>query len=127
MLKTIAHRTWCDFVEKQKRRTRGSGDTAIIQLLNSEEAQEDFFDQIEKEWRREMLEKAMVFCRVMRVAIGLTFSRKDVGDVTFNGSKCPNKNASLAIEREPEFHSACPTDELTEHSQRANQISREVR
>ena len=58
-LKTIAHRTWCDFLEKQKRRTRGSGDTAIIQLLNSEVAQEDFFEQIENEWKREMLAKAM--------------------------------------------------------------------
>ncbi len=58
-LKTIAHHTWCDFLEKQRRRAIGSGDTAMIQLLERQDVQDDFSAQLEQEWRRELLEEAM--------------------------------------------------------------------
>lgn len=58
-LKTIAYRTWADFLTQQKRRAAMSGDTAIVQLLDSQDVQDDFFRQLEEEWKRELLEKAM--------------------------------------------------------------------
>ncbi len=59
-LKTITHHTWCDFLEKRRRRRdTGSGNSAVMDILNSQEVQDDFFKQWEEEWKRELLEEAM--------------------------------------------------------------------
>lgn len=58
-LKTIAHRTWCDFLEAQRRRALVSGETAVMDLLEREDVQQDFFAELDQEWRREIMEAAM--------------------------------------------------------------------
>ena len=58
-LKTIARRAWCDFLEKKRKLVMGSGDTAIMQLIDSQEIQDDFAKQIEDEWMRELMTEAM--------------------------------------------------------------------
>lgn len=58
-LKTIAYRSWCDYQTKLKREDRGSGDSAVMEMLNSTEAREHFLQQIEEEWNRELLMEAM--------------------------------------------------------------------
>lgn len=58
-LKTIAHRAWCDFLDTQRRRAVASGETAIMELLEQQGAEDDFADHIEHEWRRELLEQAL--------------------------------------------------------------------
>lgn len=59
-LKTVAYRAWCDFLEQCRRRNdRGSGDTAVLQMLNSVEARDGFLEQLDEEWNRELLQEAM--------------------------------------------------------------------
>ena len=57
-LKTVAYRAWADFLEQQRRRAAISGDTVIMQLIDSKDVQNDFFQQLEEEWKRELLEEA---------------------------------------------------------------------
>ena len=62
-LKTVAYRAWCDFLEQRTRRNdKASGDTAVMQFLNSIAARDEFLQQMEAEWQRELLHEAM--CRV---------------------------------------------------------------
>jgi RNA polymerase sigma factor (sigma-70 family) len=59
-LKTVAYRAWCDFLSQRSRRNdHGSGDSAVLQMLNSVEARDGFLEQLEEEWNRELLEEAM--------------------------------------------------------------------
>ena len=58
-LKTIAHRAWCDFLEKQRRRAIGSGETAVIRMLEDQNVEEEFSAQFELEWKRKLLSDAM--------------------------------------------------------------------
>ncbi len=59
-LKTITYRAWCDFLERRRRRRdAASGETVVMRLLESQEAQDDFLKQWEEEWKRELLEEAM--------------------------------------------------------------------
>lgn len=59
-LKTVAYRAWCDFLSQRSRRTdNASGDSAVLQMLNSVEAREGMLQQLEEEWNRELLEDAM--------------------------------------------------------------------
>lgn len=58
-LKTIAYRAWCDFLEKKQRQAQGSGDSAIVQLLSSIEARDDFLEHLQDEHDRELLEVAL--------------------------------------------------------------------
>lgn len=58
-LKTIAYRAWCDFLARKKRQAQGSGDSAIVRLLDSIEARDDFLDHLQQEHDRELLEIAM--------------------------------------------------------------------
>lgn len=59
-LKTVAYRAWVDFLEsRRKRNDAGSGDTAVMRMLGLVEAREQFLDQLEEEWNRELLKSAM--------------------------------------------------------------------
>lgn len=59
-LKTVAYRAWVDFLEqRRKREAQASGDSAVLKMLNSVEAREEFLNQVEEEWNRELLEQAM--------------------------------------------------------------------
>jgi RNA polymerase sigma-70 factor (ECF subfamily) len=58
-LKTIAYRTWCDHLERRRRDEQGTGDSAVLQMLNSTEARDNFMRQLEEEWNRELLAEAM--------------------------------------------------------------------
>ena len=62
-LKTVTYRAWCDFLkQRRRRRDAASGDTAVMRLLDSQEAQDEFLQQWEDEWKRELLEEAMKTC-----------------------------------------------------------------
>ena len=56
---TIAHRAWCDLLDSRKAATTGSGDSAVLGLLNSVEAREDLLKHLDSECQRELLEAAM--------------------------------------------------------------------
>ena len=58
-LKTVAHRAWCDFRDRRKRGGTTLGDGSTIEELLTAEAEADFLERIEAEFRRELLEIAM--------------------------------------------------------------------
>jgi RNA polymerase sigma-70 factor (ECF subfamily) len=58
-LKTLAYRAWCDFLDGRKRATAGSGDSAVLALLESVKARDDLSRQLDEEYDRELLEQAM--------------------------------------------------------------------
>ncbi len=58
-LKTVAYRAWCDFLDTRKRTTAGSGDSAVLQLLDSIPARDELIQKLDDEYDRELLEKAM--------------------------------------------------------------------
>jgi len=57
-LKTLTHHAWSDFLEGQRRPGRGSGDTEVLQLLDTSEAREDLLKHLEEAYDRELLEQA---------------------------------------------------------------------
>jgi RNA polymerase sigma-70 factor (ECF subfamily) len=66
-LKTIAHHAWRDFLEGQRRPGRGSGDSQVLELLQSIEARDDLAQKLEEAFDRELLEAAIARVR-LRVA-----------------------------------------------------------
>jgi RNA polymerase sigma-70 factor (ECF subfamily) len=58
-LKTLTHHAWSDFVTSRQRRTLGSGDTEMIQVLQSIEARDDLEKKLDEAFDRELLEEAM--------------------------------------------------------------------
>ncbi|MCC9601936.1 sigma-70 family RNA polymerase sigma factor [Stieleria sp. JC731] len=62
-LRTIARRTWADLLSKRKRQAIVTGDTVVHQLLQQHSDGDQFAEQLEAEWKRELLEKAMVRVR----------------------------------------------------------------
>jgi RNA polymerase sigma-70 factor (ECF subfamily) len=66
-LKTITRHAWKDFLDSQKRLTKGSGDSGVAQMLDSLEARDDLLKHLEEEFDREILEEAMLRVR-LRVA-----------------------------------------------------------
>jgi RNA polymerase sigma factor (sigma-70 family) len=57
-LKTLTQHTWSDFVA-WRQKLRASGDTAVVQLLDTVEAREDFAKQLEAAFDQELLDEAM--------------------------------------------------------------------
>src|SRR5262245_52096666 len=57
-LKTVCYRAWCDFCDR-RRGDVGTGDTAVLQVLQSVEARDNFLREFEEECDRELLEAAM--------------------------------------------------------------------
>ena len=59
-LKTLTHHAWHDFVTEAGYRTRGSGDTSILNQLQSVEAREDLAARVEATFDKELLEMALL-------------------------------------------------------------------
>lgn len=57
-LKTVAYRAWCDYLERRRPDT-GAGDSAVLHLLESVAAREDFLTHLEAECDRELLDEAV--------------------------------------------------------------------
>jgi RNA polymerase sigma factor (sigma-70 family) len=62
-LKTLTHHAWHDFVTEAGYRNRGSGDTSILDQLQSVAAREDLTARVEAEFDKELLEVAMARAR----------------------------------------------------------------
>jgi RNA polymerase sigma factor (sigma-70 family) len=58
-LKTLTHYAWCDFLESRKRADGGSGDTHVLQDLETIEARDDLLEHLRSEFDQELLEEAM--------------------------------------------------------------------
>lgn len=58
-LKTIAHRTWCDYLDARRRAVPGSGADAVLAQVGCDEAAADLLVHMEEECERELLEEAM--------------------------------------------------------------------
>lgn len=58
-LKTIAYRAWCDLLEQQSRPGGGTGDSAMLDLLQSVPAREAFMGKLEELCCAEVLDLAM--------------------------------------------------------------------
>jgi RNA polymerase sigma-70 factor (ECF subfamily) len=65
-LKTLTHHAWSDFLA-DRRKLRGSGDSAVWELLQSQRAPDDLVARLEEEYDRELAEEAMMRVR-LRVA-----------------------------------------------------------
>jgi RNA polymerase sigma-70 factor (ECF subfamily) len=62
-LKTLTHHAWHDFVTEAGYRNRGSGDTSVLDQLQSVAAREDLAARVEATFDRELLEVAMARAR----------------------------------------------------------------
>lgn len=58
-LKTLTHYAWCDLVEsRRKSGASGSGDSRVLELLESVEARTDLIEYMNREFDRELFEEA---------------------------------------------------------------------
>jgi RNA polymerase sigma-70 factor (ECF subfamily) len=57
-LKTLAHYACCDFLESRQRPDRGSGDTKVLDQLESVEARDDLLAHLDAAFDLELLEEA---------------------------------------------------------------------
>jgi RNA polymerase sigma-70 factor (ECF subfamily) len=62
-LKTLTHHAWSDFVTSRQNRDRGSGNTEMLQVLQTVEARADLEKQLDEAFDRELLEEAMTRVR----------------------------------------------------------------
>jgi RNA polymerase sigma-70 factor (ECF subfamily) len=62
-LKTLTHHAWHDFITEAGYRNRGSGDTSVLDQLQSVAAREDLAARVEAEFDKELLELAMLRAR----------------------------------------------------------------
>jgi len=62
-LKTLTHHAWHDFITEAGYRNRGTGDTGVIDQLQSVEAREDLAARVEAEFDKELLQVALVRAR----------------------------------------------------------------
>jgi RNA polymerase sigma-70 factor (ECF subfamily) len=58
-LKTLAHHAWRDLAAERRRAGAGGGDGPILELLASLQAGDDLVEQLDAEFRREVLDHAM--------------------------------------------------------------------
>ncbi|MEM9586289.1 MAG: RNA polymerase sigma factor [Planctomycetota bacterium] len=58
-LRTIARRAWCDLLSQRNRQAVATGETAVLELIQSQGDGDEFAEQLEAEWRKELLEQAM--------------------------------------------------------------------
>jgi RNA polymerase sigma-70 factor (ECF subfamily) len=61
-LKTLTHHAWCDLAAERRRAGLG-GDCCVAQLLGSLQAGDDLVEQLDAEFRREVMDRAMVRVR----------------------------------------------------------------
>jgi RNA polymerase sigma-70 factor (ECF subfamily) len=57
-LKTLAHHAWYDFLQRRRRAGRGSGDSQVLDRLQSVAARDDLARRLEDAFDRERLEEA---------------------------------------------------------------------
>lgn len=62
-LKTITHHAWRDLVAENKRGGIGSGDSRMGEFFESLQAGDDLVQQLEEEFRRELMDQAMMRVR----------------------------------------------------------------
>src|SRR5262249_1889168 len=62
-LKTVAYHAWSKFVTGRQQRARGSGDSQVVELLQTGEARDDLAARLEGECDREWLEQAVARVR----------------------------------------------------------------
>jgi RNA polymerase sigma-70 factor (ECF subfamily) len=62
-LKTLTHHAWCDFVAQRRRADRGWGDSQMVAFLESTHAGADLAEELQDEFRRELLDRAMARVR----------------------------------------------------------------
>jgi RNA polymerase sigma factor (sigma-70 family) len=62
-LKTLAHHAWRDFVDQGRRAARGRGGSQMVALLESPQAGADLAEDLQDEFRRELLDRAMARVR----------------------------------------------------------------
>jgi RNA polymerase sigma-70 factor (ECF subfamily) len=62
-LRTVVHHCVCDWIEDQRRVASGTGDTTVLNLLQSLPAREALVERLEQQFDRELLERAMVLVR----------------------------------------------------------------
>jgi RNA polymerase sigma-70 factor (ECF subfamily) len=58
-LKTVVHHAWRDFVGSRERHETGSGDTGVLEMLQSIQARDDLAAELDEEFARELLDEAM--------------------------------------------------------------------
>ena len=58
-LKTLTHHAWRDFVGERRRRGMGSGDSQIVALLESVQAGAELAEDLQDEFRRELMDRAI--------------------------------------------------------------------
>jgi RNA polymerase sigma factor (sigma-70 family) len=63
-LRTLTHHAWHDFVDNRKRRGAGSGDSQVLELLETLPAREDLVKHLDEAFDRELLEEAMARVRL---------------------------------------------------------------
>ena len=63
-LRTLTRHAWSDFITGRQRVGLGSGDTGVLDHLNSIEACDDLAQQLDEECERELLDAAMVRVRL---------------------------------------------------------------
>jgi RNA polymerase sigma factor (sigma-70 family) len=62
-LKTLTHHAWRDLVAERKRTPAGSGGSQMVSLFESLQAGDGLVEQLEEEFRRELMDQAMVRVR----------------------------------------------------------------
>ena len=63
-LKTVTHHAWRDFVVGRGRPGGGTGDSGVLELLHSVEARDRLVEDLDEEFRRDLLEEAMARVRL---------------------------------------------------------------
>jgi RNA polymerase sigma-70 factor (ECF subfamily) len=63
-LKTVAHHAWRDFVEGRNRPGAGSGDTRVLEVLQTVQARDGLVEELDEEFRRDLLDEAMARVRL---------------------------------------------------------------
>jgi RNA polymerase sigma-70 factor (ECF subfamily) len=62
-LKTVVHHAWRDFLASRARRETGSGDTGVLEMLQSVQARDDLVAELDEEFARDLLEEAIARVR----------------------------------------------------------------
>jgi RNA polymerase sigma-70 factor (ECF subfamily) len=63
-LKTVTHHAWRDFVEGRGRPGAGSGDTRVLEQLQTVQARDALVDGLDEEFNRDLLDEAMARVRL---------------------------------------------------------------
>jgi RNA polymerase sigma-70 factor (ECF subfamily) len=63
-LKTVTHHAWRDFVEGRNRPGAGSGDTRVLEQLQTVQARDGLVNELDEEFTRDLLEEAMARVRL---------------------------------------------------------------